>query len=56
MGYVVKAEVGELEDNTREVRIRRMMKEVVEFFQAVVGNNILLVQFEDGQKKQIISS
>ena len=55
LGYVVKAKVGEMGDNTREGRSRRMRKEVVGCVQAVVDKNKLLVQFEDGKKKDIIS-
>ena len=45
-----------MENITREVRIRRMRKEVVGCVQSVVGKKKLLVQFEDGQKKEISSS
>ena len=51
VGSVVKAKVGEMEDNTREERSRRVSKEVVGCVQSVVGKKILLVQFEDGNKK-----
>ena len=53
VGSVVKANVGELDNITREGRIRRMRKEVVGCFQTVVGKKRLLVLFEDGQKKEI---
>ena len=56
MGSIVKAMVRELENITRELRIRRMSKEVMVFVQAVVGKKKFLVQFEDGQKKEISSS
>ena len=56
MGYIVKAKVGELENITREERIRRMRKGVVGCVQAVAGKKKSLVQFEDGQKKGIGSS
>ena len=45
VGSVVKAKVGEMEENKREGRSRRMRKEVVGFFRAVVGGNKFLVQF-----------
>ena len=48
MGYVVKANVGEMEDSTREGRIISMRKEVVVRVHYVVGNKILLFQFEYG--------
>ena len=53
VGYDVKAKVGELEKITREGRIGRTRKEVVVFFHSVVGKKKFLVQFEDGQKKEI---
>ena len=56
VGSVVKAKVGELVNTTREGIIRRMRKEVVGCVQIVVGKNYFLVQFEDGQKKEISSS
>ena len=56
MGSAVKAKGGELVNITREVRSRRMRKEVVGFAHSVVGKNNFLVQFEDGQKKDICSS
>ena len=51
VGSVVKAKVGELEKITREVRSRRMRKDVVGFVHRLVGKNNFLVLFEDGQKK-----
>ena len=51
VGSVVKAKVGEMEDNTREERSRRVSKEVVGCVQRVVGKKRFLVQFEDGNKK-----
>ena len=56
VGSVVKAKVGEFENITRERRSRRMRKEVVGCFQDVVGKKNFLVQFEDGQKKEISAS
>ena len=55
VGPVVKANVGELEKITREGRIIRMRKYVVGCVQSVVGEKKFLVQFEDGQKKEISS-
>ena len=45
VGSVVKAKVGEIEENTREERIRRISKEVVGCVHAIVVKNILLSQF-----------
>ena len=53
VGSVVKAKVGELENTTREGRIRRMKKEVVGCVQRGIGKNKLLVLFKDSQKKEI---
>ena len=44
VGSVVKAKVGELENITREVRSRRISKEVVRCVQAVVGKKNFPVQ------------
>ena len=54
VGSVVKAKVGEMEENTREGRIRRMRKELMGCVQAVVGKKKLLVQFKKLQKKEMI--
>ena len=56
MGSVVKAKVGEIEENTREGIIRMIRKEVVVCVQDFMLKNILLVQFGDGNKKEISSS
>ena len=56
VGCVVKEKVGDIEENTREGRSRRMRKDMVECVQAVLGKKILLVQFVDGQKKDMSSS
>ena len=50
---VVKAKVGDLESIKREGRSRRMRKEVVGCVKSVVGKKNFLVQFDDGQKKEI---
>ena len=55
VGFVVKAEVGELENITRVGRIRSMRKLVVGFVQGVVGNKKFLVQFKDSKNKEISS-
>ena len=51
VGSVVKANVGELENITRERRSRRIRKEVVIFVHSMVGKKKFLFQFENGQKK-----
>ena len=48
--------MGEMEEKTREGRSNRMTKDVVVFFQDVLGKNNFLVQFEDGQKRDISAS
>ena len=55
VGSVVKAKVEDMEENTRKGRIRRTGKEVVGCVQDVVGEKEFLVQFEDGQKKEMSS-
>ena len=47
VGSVVKAKVGEMEENTRERRIRSMRKELMGRVQAVVEKKKLLVQFKN---------
>ena len=53
VGSVVKSKVGDLEKNTREVRISRTRKELLGGVQDVFGNKNLLVQLKYGQKKDI---
>ena len=58
MGSVMKAKARDMEEKTREGRIRRTRKEVVGCVQAVVGigNKKLLFQFEDVQKRDMSAS
>ena len=56
VGSVANSNAGELENITREGRIRKMRKEVVVCVHSVVGKKKFLVQFKYGQKKDIISS
>ena len=51
LGYVVKARVGDMEENTREGRSMSTRKEVLVCVQDVVRKKRFLVQFEDGQNK-----
>ena len=53
VGYAVKEKVRHMEDNPSEGITRIMKKEVVGCVQYVVGKKEFLVQFEDGQKKDI---
>ena len=53
---VVKAKVGKIEENTREGRSSKMRKEVVGCVHSVVGKNIFIVQFGDGNNKDMSSS
>ena len=55
MGYVVKTKVVDMDENTRNGRIRRIRKEVVGCVQAVLGKKKLLVKFEYWQKKDMSS-
>ena len=50
VGYVVKAYIGDMGENTTEINIRRMRKEVVGCVLDVVEKKIFLVQIEDGQQ------
>ena len=52
--YLVKAKVGNTEENTREVRIRRTRKEAVSCVHDETGKKKFLVKFEDGQKREMI--
>ena len=52
----MKARVGEMEEKTREVRIRRTSKDVVGYVKYVVGKKNLVVMFEDFQKKEMCDS
>ena len=53
VGSVVKEKVGDMEEKNRECRRSRTRKYVVGYVQAVVWKEIFLVQFEDGQKKEM---
>ena len=53
MGSNVKAKVVDMEERIRELRTRRMRKEVVECVKDVVGKKKFFVQFEDGHKKDM---
>ena len=55
VGSLIKAKVGNMEENTREGRSRRMSKDVVGCVHSVVGKKKFLVQFEDGQKRDMRS-
>ena len=56
VGFVVKANVGELENITKEGRSRRTRKEVLGCVHSVVVKKKFLFQFEDGLRKEIGSS
>ena len=46
VGTLVREKVGDMDDKIIEGIIRRMRKEVVVYFRAVVGKKNFLVQFE----------
>ena len=48
---VVKAKVGDLEEEIREVFLRRLRKYMTGVFQEVVGKRRYLVRFQDGLEK-----
>ena len=56
VGTVVKAKVGELEENLREVCSRRLRKEMSGVVQEVVGKRRYLVRFHDGGENYILSN
>ena len=51
-GLVVAEKVGDIDDKTREVKIRRISKNVVGCVQDVAGN-IFFINFEDGDIKDL---
>ena len=55
VGSVVKANVGEMEYNTRDLRSRRTIKEVVVCVKYVLGKKILLFQLGAWKKKNMSS-
>ena len=55
LGSIVKAKVEEIEENTRDRIIKSTRKEVMGCVQAAMEKNILLVQFGDVQRKEMIS-
>ena len=52
-GTVVKANVGELEEDLREGFSRRLRKEISDVVQEVVGKRIYLVRFQNGGEKEM---
>ena len=55
MGMVVKAKVGEMEEDIREGFLRRLRKEINGVVKEVVGKRIYLVRFQDGLEKELQS-
>ena len=53
VGYLVKANTGNMEDKTRNGRSKRMRKEVVGCVQDVLGKNNVPDQFEYEQKRYL---
>ena len=53
LGSVVKAKDVEMENNTMEVRIRRMRENMVICLQDVVDKKKFPVQFEEGRRKRL---
>ena len=50
---VVKAKVGELEEEIREGFLRRLRKKMTGVAQEVVGKRRYLVRFQDGLEKEM---
>ena len=53
MGTVVKAKVGELDEEVREGNMRQLGKELTDVVQGVSGKKRFLVRFQDGFKKDL---
>ena len=53
VGTVVKAKVGEMEEDIREEFLRRLKKEMTGVVQEVVGKMRYLVRFQDGLEKEM---
>ena len=56
VGSIVKAKVRNMEEKTREGRSRRTRKEATCCIHAMVGKKKFVVQFEDGQKREMSAS
>ena len=56
VGKVVKAKVGDLEENIREVFSRRLMNEITCLLQEVVWKRRYYVRFQDGLNKEMSSN
>ena len=56
VGTVVKAKIGELEDEIRVGSARRMRKELTGVVQAISGKSRFLVRFHDGCEKNLSSN
>ena len=55
-GTVVKAKIGELEEEVRAGNSRRMRKELTGVVQGVLGRRRFLVRFQNGCKKNLSSN
>ena len=53
VGTVVKAKVGDMEEEIREVFLRRLRKEITGVVQEVVENRRYLVRLQYGLKKDM---
>ena len=56
LGAVVKAKIGELEEEVREGFLRRMRKELTVVFQGVSGKKRFLVRFQYGCRNYLASN
>ena len=56
VGTVVKAKIGELEEEVRVGSARRMRKELTGVVQAISGKRRFLVRFHDGCEKNLSSN
>ena len=56
VGTVVKAKIGELEEEVREIFLRRKRKELTRVFQGVSWKKRFLVKFQVGCEKDMTSN
>ena len=56
VGTVVKAKIGELEEEVRVGSARRMSKELTGVIQDILGKRRFLVRFDDGCEKNLSSN
>ena len=56
VGTVLKSKIGELEEEVREVSLRRMRKYLTGVVQGVSGKKMFLARFQDGCEENLSSN